>query len=78
MGYWESLIAVHVAARLTAYADAQDLGAVSGADSTMRMASDRVQLPNVALRGVRVTGEAAPDARARADSCAGPVGVSPE
>src|SRR5258708_40200548 len=45
VGYWEALIASRLAARLTAYADEHDLGAVSGADSTMRMkSSGRVRL----------------------------------
>lgn len=50
MGYWESLIAIALAARLSIYADEHDLGAVSGADSTLRMSSSgRVRLPDVAF-----------------------------
>src|SRR3712207_2857672 len=49
VGYWEALIATRLAARLTVYADDHGLGAVSGADSTMRMRSGRVRLPDVAF-----------------------------
>ena len=49
-GYWEALIAIRLAARLASYADEHDLGAVSGADSTMRMkSSGRIRLPDVAF-----------------------------
>lgn len=50
MGYWESLIAIALAARLSIYADEHDLGSVSGANSTLRMSSSgRVRLPDVAF-----------------------------
>ena len=50
MGYWESLIAIALAARLSIYADEHDLGSVSGADSTLRMSSSgRIRLPDVAF-----------------------------
>jgi Uma2 family endonuclease len=49
-GYWEGVIAARLSARLTIYCDEHGLGAVSGADSTMRMPSTgRVRLPDVAF-----------------------------
>jgi Uma2 family endonuclease len=49
VGYWEGIIAINVARILANHADTLDLGAVSGADSTMRMKSGRVRLPDVAF-----------------------------
>ena len=50
MGYWEAMIAIALAAQLSVYVSERDLGAVSGADSTMRMSSSgRVRLPDVAF-----------------------------
>src|SRR2546425_174855 len=52
VGYWEALIATRLAARMSLYADEHNLGAVSGADSTLRMASsDWIRLPAVAFIG---------------------------
>src|SRR5947209_5818150 len=39
VGYWEGIIAANIIALLAAYVIPRDLGAVSGADSTMRMKS---------------------------------------
>jgi Uma2 family endonuclease len=49
VGYLEALIAMRLGAKLTAWADANDAGFVSGPDSTLRMASGRVRLPDVAF-----------------------------
>src|SRR5690242_16613611 len=50
VGYWEGLIAMRLGAQMTVHADRHQLGAVSGADSTLRMASsNRVRLPDVAF-----------------------------
>src|SRR3954471_22506298 len=49
VGYWEALIATRLSALLTLFADTRNLGYVSGADSTMRMKSGRVRLPDVAF-----------------------------
>ncbi|HWP40765.1 MAG TPA: Uma2 family endonuclease, partial [Tepidisphaeraceae bacterium] len=48
-GYVESLIAMNLAIELGAYVNQRNLGAVLGADSTMRMASGHVRLPDVAF-----------------------------
>lgn len=47
MGFAEGQIAMRLGARLTAYADDHDLGVVSGADSTLRMKTGQVRLPDV-------------------------------
>ena len=47
VGCWEGLIAARLITQLTNFADARNLGAVFGADSTMRMNSGRVRLPDV-------------------------------
>lgn len=48
VGYFESRIAANLTARLLPLAHQNDLGGVSGADSTLRMvSSDRIRLPDV-------------------------------
>jgi len=47
MGYWEGIIAINLATLLAAFVNQHSLGAVSGPDSTMRMKSGRVRLPDV-------------------------------
>jgi len=47
MGYWEGIIAQTVGHFLNAHVIPRGLGVVSGADSTMRMASNRVRMPDV-------------------------------
>lgn len=49
VGYREAIIASRLASRLTTYCDERQLGLVSGADSTMRMITGRVRLPDVAF-----------------------------
>ncbi|HEY2588903.1 MAG TPA: Uma2 family endonuclease [Tepidisphaeraceae bacterium] len=49
VGYWEGIIAANIIALLTAYVNPRDLGAVSGAESTMRMKSGRIRLPDVSF-----------------------------
>jgi len=49
VGYRESVIASRLAAKLTVHCDERGLGLVSGADSTMRMRSGRIRLPDVAF-----------------------------
>jgi len=49
VGYWEALVASTIAKILGNYVDDRDLGAVSGPDSTMRMKSGNVRLPDVAF-----------------------------
>ena len=49
MGYWEGLIAANLIMYLGAFVRDHDLGAVFGADSTMRMKSGRVRMPDVAF-----------------------------
>lgn len=49
VGYWEALIATNVSTILGNFVAQHNLGAVSGADSTMRMKSGRVRLPDVAF-----------------------------
>lgn len=49
MGCWEGLIAINLATILATHVNKHDLGAVFGADSTMRMKSGRVRLPDVAF-----------------------------
>src|SRR5688500_12067455 len=39
VGYWEGIIAINLATALNIFTTARKLGAVSGADSTMRMKS---------------------------------------
>src|SRR4051812_13463786 len=44
-GYWEALVATRLSTRLTVYGEGHNLGDVSGADTTLRMASTgRVRL----------------------------------
>ena len=47
VGWIEALIAMNLAVRLGTYVHDHNLGAVSGADSTLRMTSGRVRLPDV-------------------------------
>ncbi len=47
MGYWEGIVGANLTALLGPFVHQHDLGAVSGADSTMRMKSGRVRLPDV-------------------------------
>ena len=47
VGWIEALIAMNLAVRLGTYVHDRNLGAVSGADSTLRMTSGRVRLPDV-------------------------------
>jgi Uma2 family endonuclease len=49
VGYWEGIIAINLATILANFVNARGLGAVSGPDSTMRMRSGRVRLPDVAF-----------------------------
>jgi Uma2 family endonuclease len=50
VGYDEAIIAANLTIRLGAYVERTDLGVLSGADSTLRMASSgRVRLPDVAF-----------------------------
>jgi Uma2 family endonuclease len=50
VGYDEAIIATNLTIRLGAFVERADLGALSGADSTLRMASSgRVRLPDVAF-----------------------------
>lgn len=49
MGYWEGFIALELGRHLSNFATPRKLGVVSGADSTMRMKSGRVRLPDVAF-----------------------------
>lgn len=48
MGYWEAMITTRLSRHLGNFVEPRGLGLVSGADSTMRMASGRVRLPDVA------------------------------
>lgn len=48
VGYWEGIIAINLATILANFVNPRGLGAVSGPDSTMRMRSGRVRLPDVA------------------------------
>jgi Uma2 family endonuclease len=47
VGYWEGFIGANVATALNNFVIPRNLGGVSGADSTMRMKSGRVRLPDV-------------------------------
>lgn len=49
VGYWEGIIAINLATILANFVNAHGLGAVSGPDSTMRMRSGRVRMPDVAF-----------------------------
>jgi Uma2 family endonuclease len=49
VGYWEGIIAANIIVILAAYVNPRDLGAVSGADSTLRMKSGRIRLPDVSF-----------------------------
>lgn len=49
VGYWEGIIAANLISILAAYVNPRDLGAVSGADSTLRMRSGRIRLPDVSF-----------------------------
>jgi Uma2 family endonuclease len=47
VGYWEGIIAANLINLLAGFVNPRHLGAISGADSTMRMKSGRVRLPDV-------------------------------
>lgn len=47
VGYWEGVIAGYLITALNMFVLPRRLGAVSGADSTMRVVSGRVRLPDV-------------------------------
>lgn len=47
VGYWEGVIAINLATALNVFVMPRNLGAVTGADATMRMRSGRVRLPDV-------------------------------
>lgn len=49
VGYWESLIALNLATTLANFVNSLGLGAVSGADTTLRMKSGHIRLPDVAF-----------------------------
>jgi Uma2 family endonuclease len=49
VGFWEGLIAARLITFLTIYANKLNLGAVFGADSTMRMKMGNVRLPDVSF-----------------------------
>jgi Uma2 family endonuclease len=49
VGYWEALIALRLGALLSLFADKHKLGVVSGADTTLRMNSGRIRLPDVSF-----------------------------
>lgn len=49
VGFWEGLIAANIIGLLAAYVNPRDLGAVFGADSTLRMRSGRIRLPDVSF-----------------------------
>ena len=47
VGFWEGRIGMRLGSKLEAWAEANDAGAVFGADAPMRMASGRIRLPDV-------------------------------
>jgi Uma2 family endonuclease len=49
VGYWEGLVAANIIGLLSAFVNPRKLGAVSGADSTLRMKSGRIRLPDVSF-----------------------------
>lgn len=49
VGYWEGVIAARIIVLLAAYVDPRGLGVVSGADSTLKMKSGRIRLPDVSF-----------------------------
>ena len=49
VGCWEGLIAANIIGLLIAFVNPRALGAVFGADSTMRMKSGRIRLPDVSF-----------------------------
>lgn len=49
VGYWEGAIAARIIVLLAAFVDPRDLGMISGADSTLRMKSGRIRLPDVSF-----------------------------
>ena len=49
VGCWEGLIAANIIGILIAYVNPRDLGAVFGADSTLRMKSGRIRMPDVSF-----------------------------
>jgi Uma2 family endonuclease len=49
VGCWEGLIAANIIVLLAAFVNPRGLGAVFGADSTLRMKSGRIRLPDVSF-----------------------------
>lgn len=49
VGYWEGIVAANIIGLLTAFVNPRQLGAVSGADSTLKMKSGRIRLPDVSF-----------------------------
>lgn len=49
VGCWEGLIAANLVVLLGSFVNPRDLGAVFGADSTLRMKSGRIRLPDVSF-----------------------------
>lgn len=49
VGFWEGVIAARIIILLAAYVDPRGLGVVSGADSTLKMKSGRIRLPDVSF-----------------------------
>lgn len=49
VGCWEGLIAANIIVLLATFVNPRDLGSVFGADSTMRMKSGRIRLPDVSF-----------------------------
>jgi Uma2 family endonuclease len=49
VGCWEGLIAANIIVLLAAFVSPRNLGAVFGADSTLRMKSGRIRLPDVSF-----------------------------
>jgi len=49
VGFWEGLIAANIIGLLARFVTPQNLGAISGANSTLRMKSGRIRLPDVSF-----------------------------
>lgn len=48
-GFWEGVIAANVIGLLATFVNPQNLGVISGANSTLRMKSGRIRLPDVSF-----------------------------
>ena len=59
VGFWEGVISANIGALLSGFVNPRRLGAVFGSNSTMRMKSGRVRLPDVAF----VSKDRLPDTR---------------